>query len=322
VARTRLINPAAPLDEDVARLSMAARLLWAYLPCHVDREGRMKDSAFTVKASVFPSDDVDVNALLSELADAGHVVRYQVDGRRYLQVRNFAKYQSPHKNEAPSSIPPVPLAIPRESSSNYASPRSHPVSDPVIDPVPGISLPACDPTVHEQVAAAPEVIREAVAAAIFEDDATEPAIWPPAPRACDGPTMMPWLLATWTHARTAEFGGTGFGAGNGISPEKARDAAERIAAAPEAVPHVAVSMRRFWADVKSGRHEAATKIARTPSFAFAAWFGSFSGDFEAAIGAVPAIPAREARATGPPRGRAQSTSTLDSFASILANEKP
>lgn len=162
---------------------------------------------------------------------------------------------------------------------------------------------ACDPCAAEQVAVAPEAIREAVEATISEDDAPAPAFPTLPARPFAGAVLMNWLLGTWTAARTAEFGGTGFGAGNGISSEKARDTAERLAAAPEAVPHVGDSMRKFWADVKAGRHEAAAKIARTPSFAFAAWFGSFSGDFEAAIGSAPAIPARQASATGPLRDK-------------------
>ncbi len=146
MARTRLINPAAPVDEDVARLSMAGRLLWAYLPCHADREGRLKDSAFTLRAAIFPGDQVDVDALLSELAAARHITRYEVDGRRFIQIRNFAKYQSPHKNEAPSSIPgpsdTVLVKECREASGNSKSTRSPPVSDP--DPVPE-DLPLCAP---------------------------------------------------------------------------------------------------------------------------------------------------------------------------------
>ncbi len=149
--RTRLINPAASLDEDVAALSIWARHLWAYLPCHADREGRLKDSAFMLKASIFPADTIDVDALIGELAATDMVVRYQVDGKRYLQIRNFAKYQSPHKNEVPSDIPPVPLAKLPERSSNYPSARSHPVSDP--DPVSGSG----DDPVGESVPPAPDL---------------------------------------------------------------------------------------------------------------------------------------------------------------------
>ncbi len=106
MARTRSINPAAPTDEDVATLSLAARYLWAFLPCHADREGRLRDQAFRLKLAILPTEAVDVNALLDELAERRHIERYRgSDGRRYIQIRSFHRYQNPHKNEVPSEIP-------------------------------------------------------------------------------------------------------------------------------------------------------------------------------------------------------------------------
>src|SRR5262245_22943420 len=105
MGRIRLINPAAPLDEDVASMSLAARYAWAYLPCYADRDGRLRDSAFTLKASIFPGDNVDMEAVLSELAHARHIIRYVVDGRKYIQIRSFERHQRPHPREMPSEIP-------------------------------------------------------------------------------------------------------------------------------------------------------------------------------------------------------------------------
>ena len=52
------------------------------------------------------SDDLaGVERLLTELARARFIVRYEHDGRRYIQVRRFAKHQNPHIKEAPSTIP-------------------------------------------------------------------------------------------------------------------------------------------------------------------------------------------------------------------------
>lgn len=115
MARTRLINPAATLDEDVASMSLAARYVWAYLPCYADREGRLKDSAFSLKAEIMPGDlDIDMNAILSELAAQKHIVRYESSGKRYIQIRNFDKYQTPHPRESSSVIPPMyALDVPR-----------------------------------------------------------------------------------------------------------------------------------------------------------------------------------------------------------------
>lgn len=108
MARQRTLNPQAPMDEDVATMSMAARLLWAYLPCHADREGRLKDSAFVLKCQVFPADNIDVEAVIAELAERKHIIRYEVDGRRFIQIRTFKQHQNPHKNEHASVIPPPP----------------------------------------------------------------------------------------------------------------------------------------------------------------------------------------------------------------------
>ena len=139
MARIRSIHPGAPLDEDVASMSLAARLLWAYLPCHADREGRLRDSAFAIKAAIFPGDAIDVDALIAELADRRHVVRYEVDGRRYLQIRNFAAYQFPHHRETASVIPPAqgkPRANPGPDPDKARLSPPDPDPDPVLDPVP------------------------------------------------------------------------------------------------------------------------------------------------------------------------------------------
>ncbi len=135
MARVRSINPAATLDEDVATMSVWARLLWAYLPCHADREGRLKDSAFALKAALFPGDVVNVDALLVELAEKQHIIRYSVSGRNYIQIRNFGRYQNPHKNEKVSELP-APLAELPES--NGAAPVMACIA-------PAISIPGPDP---------------------------------------------------------------------------------------------------------------------------------------------------------------------------------
>lgn len=158
--RIRSINPCAPVDEDVATMSVHARLVWAYLPCHADCEGRLRDSPFTLKLAILPADAIDMNALLTELADRRHVIRYEVDGRRFIQIRNFRKHQNPHKNETPSVCPPVPEAAQNQGfaklpddSRNYQSESTilgtapaDPSPDPGPSPDPEIYPPMRDPT--------------------------------------------------------------------------------------------------------------------------------------------------------------------------------
>lgn len=80
--------------------------------CIADREGRLEDRPDRIKIQLFPSDDLDVKSLLDELTskvDANgspaFLIRYQVDGIRYIQIVHFLSHQSPHKHERLSTIP-------------------------------------------------------------------------------------------------------------------------------------------------------------------------------------------------------------------------
>lgn len=149
MARIRSINPQATLDEDVATMSMAARLAWAYLPCHADREGRLRDSGFALKAALFPADSVDMEAVLVELAGRRHILRYAIEGRRFIQIRNFSRYQFPHHREAESLIPAPgePKASPGPSPEKARPSPPDQVTDQVTDPENGKRRP--DPDARE-----------------------------------------------------------------------------------------------------------------------------------------------------------------------------
>jgi len=109
MARIRDIKPDFFLDEDLARLTMAARLCFVGLWTLADREGRLEDRPARIRAQLFPYEPgVDVEALLLELVAGDFLVRYVVDDRAYLQIRSFGKHQHPHPKEAPSTIPPPP----------------------------------------------------------------------------------------------------------------------------------------------------------------------------------------------------------------------
>lgn len=147
MARIRSINPSAPSDEDVATMSLAARYVWAYLPCFADRLGRLKDSAFSLKHDILPADAIDMDATLEELATRQHIVRYEVAGKKYIQIRNFAKYQAPHVREVDSTIPAAPRvpstakAVLGPVQSTLPAMASTPIPDldpgPDPDPSPG-----------------------------------------------------------------------------------------------------------------------------------------------------------------------------------------
>jgi hypothetical protein len=103
--RIRAIHPRAPQDDDVASMSLPARYLWAYLPCHADREGRMEERPLMLKGEVFPADAVDVSALLAEMEERRFIIRYRgANGRRLIQIRNFRAYQRPDHRERMSNL--------------------------------------------------------------------------------------------------------------------------------------------------------------------------------------------------------------------------
>jgi len=108
MARSRNIKPGFFKNDILAEIEPLGRLLFAGLWTIADREGRLEDRPKRIKAEVLPYDDCNIDQLLQELHDRGFILRYEVDGKRYIQIVNFKKHQNPHKNEAPSAIPAPP----------------------------------------------------------------------------------------------------------------------------------------------------------------------------------------------------------------------
>jgi hypothetical protein len=76
------------------------------------RPGRLEDRPKRLKARVLPFDDVDMNAILTDLVQAGFILRYVVDGRQYLGIKpsSWAKHQRPRNDEPESVLPSVDTA--------------------------------------------------------------------------------------------------------------------------------------------------------------------------------------------------------------------
>lgn len=103
--RARNLKPAFFKNEALADCSPLARLLFAGLWCLADREGRLEDRPKRIRAELMPYDDGSVDAMLQELHEAGFILRYEVNGGRFIQVVNFTKHQNPHCKEQASTIP-------------------------------------------------------------------------------------------------------------------------------------------------------------------------------------------------------------------------
>lgn len=110
MARARNIKPGLYKNEDLAECSIWARYIFPGLWMLADREGRLEDRPKRIKAELLPFDTKDVEPLLAELMSAGFIVRYEVDGVRYIQISKFSEHQTPHVREQASTFP-SPLGI-------------------------------------------------------------------------------------------------------------------------------------------------------------------------------------------------------------------
>lgn len=115
--RIRTIKPEFFDDEDLCALPAVHRLCFIGLWCQADKAGRFEDRPLRLKARLFPFDDVDMDAVLADLARAGFVARYVVDGKRYACVKpsSWDKHQRPRPDEAESVLPSVDTADSDES---------------------------------------------------------------------------------------------------------------------------------------------------------------------------------------------------------------
>lgn len=105
MARARNIKPGFFINEDLVELPFETRLLFIGLWTVADRDGRLEDRPRKIKMAVFPSDDVDVSVSLDALESKGLIVRYIVENERFIEIVNFTKHQSPHRDEKASTIP-------------------------------------------------------------------------------------------------------------------------------------------------------------------------------------------------------------------------
>jgi hypothetical protein len=131
MARIRTIKPEFPQSESMGRVSRDARLLFIELWTICDDEGRARGASRMLASLLFPYDDDApglIDGWLNELEQERCIIRYEVDGTKYIQVTKWLEHQ---KIDRPSaSRLPGPegnsraLASPREPSPPDLGPRT------------------------------------------------------------------------------------------------------------------------------------------------------------------------------------------------------
>lgn len=108
MAERRMISKSISVSERVNSMSLFARLLFTWMIPHTDDFGRMTGSPMKVKALVVPMADEtkdDVENALREMVEQDLIYWYSVDGKQYIQIKNFDKHQTGLHKRTKSQYP-------------------------------------------------------------------------------------------------------------------------------------------------------------------------------------------------------------------------
>lgn len=92
MARYRTVKPEFWTSEQVLECSPIARLMFIGMWNYADDAGRLPLSAKSIKAQVFPSDDITldtIRGMIDELSSNSLVLVYSIDGKEYLQITGW-----------------------------------------------------------------------------------------------------------------------------------------------------------------------------------------------------------------------------------------
>lgn len=122
--RIRSVHPDICNDDTLAEVSAYAERTWVRLWTHLDDKGRGSDNPKLWAGLLYPlHDDVTPDRIerdLAELEACGLILRYVVDGKKWLcsKPAAWAKYQKP-QHPTPSKIPGPQEAL----TSNSGAPH-------------------------------------------------------------------------------------------------------------------------------------------------------------------------------------------------------
>lgn len=109
MARIRTIKPEFWTNERVMECSTNARLLFIGMWNFADDLGRLALTPKTIKAQIFPSDDISLNSIrgmVGELSKNGLLLIYEVDGKEYLQIVGWQhqRIDKPQPGKCPAPV--------------------------------------------------------------------------------------------------------------------------------------------------------------------------------------------------------------------------
>jgi len=140
MARIRSIKPEFWKSETIAALSIQTRLTFIGLWSYVDDNGVGRDVEKLIAAEIYPLEDdpretlAHVQRSLSELSEAGRILRYTCEGKPYLAIVNWTEHQRIDKPNKPRYPEFDPLTCSYGDSRDTLAQPSRDVTEP---PAPG-----------------------------------------------------------------------------------------------------------------------------------------------------------------------------------------
>ena len=103
----------ARLHEEIPGLAEFAQALFDLLVAHSDDFGRLQGDAFTVKHAIEPTTPRsldDFGTVLQALNAVGMIQWYDVQGRKFIQIKDFDDYQTGLHKRTKSKFPEAPAS--------------------------------------------------------------------------------------------------------------------------------------------------------------------------------------------------------------------
>ncbi len=108
--RKRQLDPDFFEDEEIAEFPFEGRLFYQGSWCYCEDTGVFEVKFKTLKAKIFPHDNLDVKPLYEKIRDNGKYIEYLVNGAAYAFIKGFHKrqvIQYPSTSYLP--LPPEPF---------------------------------------------------------------------------------------------------------------------------------------------------------------------------------------------------------------------
>lgn len=110
MARKRMIDPSIWQDEEFGSLTANAKIMFIGLFSNADDEGRIRASHAYLKSTIFMYDDASlelVRQVRNEVVEKMSTIQlYEIDGKEYIQLKNWNEYQKQHKDRVQESTLP------------------------------------------------------------------------------------------------------------------------------------------------------------------------------------------------------------------------